>query len=202
MLDKTLDDEKLRETVLKSTVTYQGSFLKVCRQTVRLPNGRVSQREMVRHGGAAAIIPIFDDGTTILERQWRASAGGAFWEVPAGKIDPGEHPDRTAQRELIEECGWRAQHWTCLGVMCPTIGYSNERIWIYVARGLSSARQHLDPNEFLSLHRIPLAQLDAMALDGEISDGKSLTAIFWLQKHLAGAMPGRAFEADLEPAKP
>lgn len=189
------DDEKLREVVLRSTVTYQGSFLKVCREQVRLPDGRIAEREMVRHGGAAAIIPLFDDGTTILERQWRASAGGAFWEVPAGKIDPGEDPDITAQRELTEECGLRANRWACLGVMCPTIGYSNERIWIYTARGLSRAHQHLDPNEFLCIHRLPLQTVFAMALDGEICDGKTLTALFWLQKHLDGSMPGRPFLA-------
>lgn len=189
------DDEVLREEVLRSNITYQGSFLKICRQQVRLPDGRIAEREMVRHGGAAAIIPLFDDGTTILERQWRASAGGAFWEVPAGKIDPGEEPDITAQRELTEECGLRAQRWTCLGVMCPTIGYSNERIWIYAARTLTPAHQHLDPNEFLCLHRLPLQEVFSMAIDGEISDGKTLTALFWLQKHLQGALVGRSFAA-------
>ncbi len=178
------DDRPLREEVIDDVPVYEGRLLKVRRLTVRLPDGRTSGREMIRHPGASAVVALDDEGGIILERQWRAPAGGAFWEIPAGKIDPGEEPLATAKRELSEEAGVAAARWDFLGTIHNAIGYSNEHIEIYLARGLSRTEQHLDDNEFLSLARVPWREALAMCLSGEITDVKTLCAVFWLEKRL------------------
>lgn len=181
-------DASLVETVLDETLVYDGSLLKVRRMTVRLPDGRQAHRESIRHPGASAVVTLDREGRVVLERQWRAPAGGAFWEIPAGKIDPGEDPYDTARRELIEEAGITAERWTYLGTIHNAIGYSDEHIEIYLARELSDCPQQLDVNEFLTLVRVPMREAFEMTRDGRITDVKTLIGLGWLKEYLAGEL--------------
>jgi ADP-ribose pyrophosphatase len=181
-------DRGLRELVLADEEAYSGKLLKVRRLTVQLPNGRVSHREMIRHPGAAAMIALDGEGNLVLERQWRAPLDRAFWEVPAGKIDPGETPFDCARRELIEEAGVKANKWVYLGTMHNAIGYSNERIAVYLAQQLEPVDRHLDDNEFINLKKIPWKEALAMTRDGSITDVKTIIALGWLESYLGGTL--------------
>lgn len=183
-------DEDLKETVLSQEEVYCGGLLHVHRRQVRLPDGRTAGREMIVHPGAAAMVVINDDGTTVLERQWRCPLDRAFWEIPAGKIDPGEDPFETAVRELQEETGLAAQSWVRLGTIHNAIGYSNERIVIYLARGVCKAQsgQTLDSGEFLRLHAMPFDEALELCRNGEITDVKTLVGLRWAQDYLEGRL--------------
>lgn len=179
------DDPHLVEHCLESEEVYPGGFLRVHRDRVSLPDGQESWREFIRHPGAVVIIPVLDSGELLFERQFRYPLGRVFLELPAGKIDPGEDILATAQRELLEETGHVAAHWRHLGVMHPCIGYSDERIEIFLARGLQqTAQQQLDHNEFLELTALSLADTAQAIQRGEITDAKTVTAIYWAEKVL------------------
>lgn len=175
----------LAEMQLESTQLYRGRLLDVRFDTVLLPDGKKATREYVRHQGAAVIIPVLDDGKLIFEKQFRYPLGQALVEFPAGKIDPGEAALNTAERELLEETGFVAREWRHLGLMHPCVGYSDERIEIFMARGLRrQAEQNLDHGEFLDVFELSLDDaLDAVR-DGAITDGKTITALFWAEKIL------------------
>ncbi|HBN73347.1 MAG TPA: hypothetical protein DD376_00945 [Sutterella sp.] len=179
-------DAALKETVLSETLlSGKDSFIPLYRQQVRLPNGKVSYRDIIRHPGACAILAIAEKDNVILERQWRAPLGCAVWEIPAGKIDLGEPSLVCAQRELTEETGLVASEWTFLGTLHNALGYSNEHIDVYLARGLKQGERHLDANEFLTVTRVPLSRVRTMAATGAITDAKTIGALFWLDAHLA-----------------
>ncbi|ANH70415.1 ADP-ribose pyrophosphatase [Mitsuaria sp. 7] len=183
------DDEHLRETPLASDWILRGNFLQVKRDRVALPNGREATREYIRHSGAAVIVPLFDDGRVLLERQYRYPLGRVVLEFPAGKLDPDETPLRCAMRELFEETGFRAREWAYAGVMHNAIAYSDERIEIFFARGLIAGERRLDDEEFLDLLPVAEDELDRMAFDGRITDAKTLVCLQWLQRWRAGAWP-------------
>ncbi len=182
-------DAALREEVLSETSVFDGRLMHVRRLEVRLPNGKTSTREMTRHCGASAIVTLDAENRVVLERQWRAPAGGAFWEIPAGKIDSGEDPFTTARRELEEEAGLVASRWTHLGTIHNAIGYSNEHIEIYLARDLRKGTVHLDDNEFLTLVTPTFDEALAMCRDGRITDVKTLAGLYWARDYLAGDLP-------------
>ncbi len=182
-------DAALQEEVLSETPVFDGRLMHVRRLEVRLPNGKTSTREMTRHCGASAIVTLDAENRVVLERQWRAPAGGAFWEIPAGKIDPGEDPFTTARRELEEEAGLVASRWTHLGTIHNAIGYSNEHIEIYLARDLRKGTVHLDDNEFLTLVTPTFDEALAMCRDGRITDVKTLAGLYWARDYLAGDLP-------------
>ena len=185
-LDKAeRDDDPLTETTLESTRLLNGRFLKIERETVRLPDGRTSYRELIHHPGAAAMVALFDDGSVVLERQWRHPCRRAFWEIPAGKIDPDENKLACAQRELEEECGLRAARWDSLGLIHNAIGYSDETLEIFLARDIESVAQRLDEGEFLELVRVPLAQAIEMTYDGRITDVKTIIGLDRARRLLA-----------------
>lgn len=174
------------ESPLDSARVFQGGFLTLYRDTVRLPDGASANREYLRHPGAAMMIPFLDDATLLLEHQFRYPAGGHFLELPAGKIDAGETPLATAQRELVEECGYKAGEWRHLGTTHPCIGYSDERIEIFAARELTHVGHARDAGEFLEL--VPMALDDALAgvRDGRITDGKTIVGLLWAEKLVRG----------------
>ncbi len=179
-------DAALCEEVISETPVFDGRLMHVRRLEVRLPNGKTSTREMTRHCGASAIVTLDAENRVVLERQWRAPAGGAFWEIPAGKIDPGEDPLATAQRELEEEAGLTARRWTYLGTIHNAIGYSDEHIEIYLARELARGTAHLDDNEFLTLVTPAFDEALAMCRDGRITDVKTLAGLYWARDYLQG----------------
>ncbi|MDR1367119.1 MAG: NUDIX hydrolase [Candidatus Accumulibacter sp.] len=175
----------LRETKIESEVVFQGRVLTVLKDRVRLPDGGESIREYIRHPGAVIIIPVLDGGELIFERQFRYPLRRVFLELPAGKIEPGEEILATAKRELIEETGYSANEWRRVGRVNSCIGYSDERVEIFLARGLCrESAQQLDPGEFIDLEVLSLTAALQAFRQGEITDGKTIAALFWAEKTL------------------
>jgi ADP-ribose pyrophosphatase len=164
----------------------------VNRDVVEVADGSAHVREWIAHPGAAAVVPLFEDGTTVLVRQYRYAPRKEFLEVPAGKLDvEGESPDALARRELEEETGWTADRLTPLGETYPGIGYSDEVIHLFLAEGLREGEAEHAPGEAVEPVRLRLAEAVRMARDGEIADAKSTVALlrawFWLEAH--GRLP-------------
>lgn len=180
----------LTETPLRSNQLVDGKLLKVHRDEVRVPDGSTSVREWIDHPGAAAVVPLFSDGTTILVRQFRYPPRRTFLEVPAGKLDQdGEPPEEVAARELEEETGWTAQHFTHLGSLHPCIGYSNEVIHFYLARDLSEGTQDLSEGEFVEVVSMGFEDAVEQARQGAMSDMKSAMALLLAEAHLRDSDP-------------
>jgi len=156
---------------------YRGRVVDLALDAVRLPNGHTTELELIEHPGAAAIVPLTDAGEVILVRQYRYATSGYLLEVPAGKLDAGEVPEQCAARELVEEIGQAAGRLDPLGWIWTTPGFTNERIWLYLARDLRRATQDLDVDEVLSLETVPLTQAVAMARGGDLTDAKSIVAL-------------------------
>ena len=169
----------LGETFLEGEVVFAGRLLEVRRDRVRLPDGSETLREYIRHPGAVAIVALFDDGRVLLERQHRYALRRDFIEIPAGKLDPGEAHLDTAKRELREETGFVAADWRRLGTIHNAIGYSDEGIELWLARGLEQHGQKLEPGEFLEVFSLPLAEARAMVRDGRITDVKTIAGLLW-----------------------
>ncbi len=180
-------DEHLVERRLKSESVYEGQFLKVRRDEIRLPSGKTAWREHVVHPGAVMIVPIMDDGQLIVERQHRYPLDRVLLEFPAGKLDPDETTLHCAQRELREETGFRAREWAYAGRMHNAPAYSNEFIEIWLARGLVAGPQELDDGEFLEVQAMTEDALFALAASGELTDAKTMVALLKLQQWRAGA---------------
>jgi ADP-ribose pyrophosphatase len=180
-------DTHLKETRIDGELAYDGSFLKVTRDRIRLPDGAQTHREFIRHPGAVVILPLFDDGTVLLERQFRYPLGQVFIEYPAGKIDPGEDPLECAKRELQEETGYTASDWRFLCTIHNAIAYSDEHLDLYLARGLTAGQAKLDDGEFLETFHASVPQMLEMVRTGQVTDVKTVIGTFWLEKILAGS---------------
>lgn len=180
-------DENLIETKIDGQVVYDGNFLKIHKDTVRLPNGHTSTREFIFHPGAAVIIPLFDDGTVLLERQFRYPMQQVFIELPAGKKEASE-PDalKTAQRELLEETGYTAKDWQFVCTIHNAIGYANEHLDIFLAKDLTAGERHLDVDEFVDVIRVPVDELMQWIKEGKVTDVKTMIGAFWLEKIIRG----------------
>lgn len=182
--------DDLTEHQLDSEVVYDGTLLHVRRDTVRLPDGTTGGREYIMHPGAVAILPLFDDGSLLLERQYRYPLKRVLIEVPAGKIDPGESTAETAKRELYEETGYVADEWAYLTTIHPLCAYSDERVEVWCARGLRvGGERKLDQGEFLEIFRLPHAEAMQWVREGRISDVKTIISIQWAEKILSGEWP-------------
>lgn len=177
---------ELKETRIDSTLMYEGDFLQVHKDSVRLPDGELSSREYITHPGAVAVLALLDSGKLILERQYRYAPQQEFIEIPAGKIDHGEDILATAQRELLEETGYVATEWVHLTTAWPCIGYADERMEYFLARGLTHQGRQLDDGEFLEVFELSLSEaLEGVRL-GKINDSKTILGLFWLEKYLNG----------------
>ena len=177
----------LTETRIDGETAYDGAFLKVKRDTVRLPDGKRTTREYVLHGGAVMVIPLLDDGRVLLERQYRYPICRVMTEFPAGKLDPDEGALACAERELREETGYSAREFTFLTRIHPIISYSTEFIDIFLARGLTQGERKLDDGEFLETFAAEVEQVGEWIRTGEITDVKTIIGHFWLEKVLSGA---------------
>lgn len=156
---------------------YNGKVITLNIDTVQLPNGVTVDLETIRHPGAAAIVPIKDDGTVVLIRQFRHAAGGFIYEIPAGKLCPGEDPLECASRELEEEVGYRASSFELLSSIFTAPGFADEVIHVYKATGLTKGRQHLDRDEVLEIVEMPLHLAITRIQDGTIRDGKTIVGL-------------------------
>jgi ADP-ribose pyrophosphatase len=182
-------DKHLKETRVDSSTVYDGYFLKVQKDKVMLPNGAHSEREYIRHPGAVVILPVLDDGSILIERQYRYPLDQVFYEFPAGKIDPGEDHLECAKRELKEETGYTASDWQFVCTIHNAIAYSDEHLEIYLARGLVAGESALDDGEFLETMTVSVDELLRWVREGKITDVKTIIGSFWLEKILSGAWP-------------
>jgi ADP-ribose pyrophosphatase len=175
--------------LLSSERLYSGRVLDLDRDTVRFPDGHTGQLEMIRHPGAAAVLPFLDDPAAtadprvVLIRQFRHAADGFIWEVPAGKLDPGEaaHPERCAARELQEETGYTAGRLERLTTIYTTPGFIDERIHLFAAYELAEGDHEREADEFMEIHRLPWSRVLEMVRRGEIMDGKTLSTVLFVQ---------------------
>lgn len=172
------DNANILETTVETRRVFDGLILHIDHATNRLPNGKLAAREIARHVGASAVVPLDGDGNVWLVRQFRAPIDQVLLEIPAGKLDSKDE-DRllAAKRELREETGVTAGSWTHLTDIFTTPGFSDERISLYLARELSYGESHPDEDEFLNVVRIPLSELVAMILSGEVTDAKTVCAV-------------------------
>lgn len=176
IIDKAGDG--LSEVGISSKEIFDGHILHVFLDTVRLPDGESAEREIIRHVGAVCIIPVTDDGEVIIERQFRYPIGQVITEIPAGKLDSkSENRLDAAKRELLEETGITADEWIDMGLFYPAAAYSDEKITMYLAKGLHYGAQKLDEDEFLSVEKKPLCELVEDVMSGRITDAKTQTAV-------------------------
>ncbi len=181
-----MNDDHLTEYRISSERVFEGHFVKVQSDQVTLPNGKTTCREYIKHPGAVVILPVFDDGTVLLERQFRYPLNQVFIEFPAGKIDPDEAALDCAKRELLEETGYTAQSWQFVCTIHNAIAYSDEHLDIYLAKNLTAGPSRLDEGEFLDVYRAPLAELLDGVKTGRVTDVKTIIGAFWLEKIQAG----------------
>ena len=180
-------DRHLEETRIDGARVYDGALLHVRRDTVRLPDGATATREYIVHPGAVLIVPVQADGRLVVERQFRYPLNRVLVEFPAGKLDPGEAPLASAQRELLEEAGFTADRWTHLGRLHPVVSYSSEAIELFVAEDLRHVGRQLDHGEFLDLDTMTVDAMLAALDRGEITDAKTIAALFlYLRRAKAG----------------
>ncbi|MFU8811472.1 MAG: NUDIX domain-containing protein [Balneolaceae bacterium] len=180
------DLHQLKETKIDSRKVFDGRLLQVYVDDVRLPDGNRSTRDWIDHPGASAVVPVFEDGTIMLLKQFRYPAGRLFLEVPAGKLDPGEEPHVTARREMEEESGLQCEHLVRVGSFFPAIGYANEEIHVFVAWGLTLQEKSSDEDEFLINSRISFKDALQCIENDELKDGKTICALtmarrWWLK---------------------
>jgi len=157
---------------------YSGRVFKMVRENVTLENNVTMDIDSIRHPGASAIVPLNKDNKIIMIRQYRHAAGGYIWEIPAGTLKQGEDPLECAKRELIEETGFSGSKWDKLGEIIPVPGYSDERIYIFLAEDLKPAKQDLESDEILDVHEILLHDAFLMIKQGKIQDSKTICGFF------------------------
>lgn len=169
--------EKRTEKIISAEPLFDGGFLHAQRLTVQLPDGRTAIREVSRHRGAVAIVPIWQDGSVTVVKQFRPAIDAESVEVPAGLLDKGEDTLEAAKRELCEETGISAQRWYYLAKVASSPGFCDETVTLYAAAGLSSGETHFDDDEFLVSERVPLEKLYEMILRGEVVNSSTVSAV-------------------------
>ena len=173
-------------TLISSERLYSGRIVSLDRDTVRFPDGSTGQLEMLRHPGASAVVPFLDpptdpDPRVLLIRQFRHAAEAFIWEVPAGRLDPGETPETCARRELEEETGMRAASVERLTTIYTTPGFTDERIHLFLAHGLEAGSQRREADEFMEVHVLPWSEVGRLVRSWSIQDAKTSTALMFVQ---------------------
>ena len=168
---------KLEETTVNKNYVYNGRIINLRRDDALLPDGKPCIREVVEHNGGVCIAALTDDNELIFVRQFRYPYMDILLELPAGKLEKGEDALPAGKRELLEETGFEAEEYEFLGKFYPSCGYTDEIIWLYLAKNLTFKGQNLDEDEFINLERIPLEKAAEMVMNNEIPDGKTQAAI-------------------------
>ena len=181
---------ELEEKTLASQLMFDGVLLKLCRDEVETASGGRAVREIVRHPGGAAVVALDGDGNVYLERQFRYPYRKVVTEIPAGKLEAGEDPFDAIRRELKEEIGATAGRWDSLGHIMPSVGYTDEFLYLYLARDLTFGETHWDKDEYLEPFTMPFAEALAQAADGRINDGKTVAALFRADRLIRGETNG------------
>jgi ADP-ribose pyrophosphatase len=174
--------------VLYTNVLHRYRIFALVEKELRLPSGRTVVRQVVQHPGAVVIIPQLADGRLMLIAQYRFAVGETLLEFPAGTLEPGEEPLLCARRELIEETGYRAEHWRALGIMYPSPGYCDERQHLFVAGGLVPEHAAGDDDEILEVKRLTVREVEQAIADGALVDAKSIAA--YARAKLQGVLGG------------
>ncbi len=172
------------EKTLKSEWIYRGRVVNLKIDEVELPNGRKSKREIIVHKGAAAILPIDDEENIIMVKQFRKPAEKVLLEIPAGTLEEGEDPLECAKRELIEETGFGAKEFIPLISFYSTPGFTTEKLYIYIAKGLYAESGEMDFDEFIEIEKIPFDKALSMVLEGKIEDAKTIIGILVFNQKL------------------
>ena len=174
------------EQPVSSRVGYAGKLLTLKEDQVRLPDGRIATREYVLHQGAVMVIPLFEDDSVLLERQYRYALRNHFLELPAGKVDPGEAPLAAARRELLEETGYSARDWRHLITLHPCVGYSNEKVELFLAQQLTHEGHPGEDGEFIECVRMSLHEALERSRQGEVTEPKTIVGLLWAEKLQTG----------------
>jgi ADP-ribose pyrophosphatase len=165
------------KNVNQISTVFTGRVITVNKERVLLPNGQMADYEIVHHPGGAAVVALDEQDRVCLVHQYRPAAGGWVWELPAGRLEPGEPPASTAQRELVEEAGREAGEWQDLGHMLSSPGVFDERIHLYLARQLRAVPLHHEPYEVLEVHWIDFREALGRAMTGAILDSKTVVGL-------------------------
>ena len=181
---------ELEEKTLASQLIFDGCLLKLYRDEVEVASGGRSVREYVHHPGGAAVVALDGDGNVYLERQFRYPYRKVVMEIPAGKLEEGEDPFDAIRRELKEEVGAEALRWDALGHIMPSVGYTDEMLYLYLARDLTFGETHWDKDELLEPFKLPFAEALERAADGRINDGKTVSALFRADRLMRGETNG------------
>jgi ADP-ribose pyrophosphatase len=176
--------DALTEKPISSDLIYDGRVVHLYVDTVQLPNGKTAKREVIRHVGAVALVPIDSSGNIVMVRQYRHPLGRILLEIPAGTLNPNEDPDLCAVRELQEETGYKPGHLEKLGGIYLAPGYSSEFIHLYIATELSESRLNMDEDEFIEIVRLPLQEALKRIGTGEIADSKTISALLLAKDRL------------------
>lgn len=174
-------------SILSVRTVFQGRIIRVNVETVRLPNGHVSDLEIIHHPGGAAVVALDAARRVCVLRQYRHAVAGWVWELPAGKLEPQESPQATASRELVEEAGSSARSWTSLGTYVSSPGVFTEIVHLYLAEGLDSVKMAPEEGELLEVHWLDLQEACRRAEDGEINDGKTVVGLLRARKLVPGS---------------
>ena len=172
----------LKEKTIQTKTVHEGTFLTLNSDKVLLPNGNTSTREWIKHPGAVCCIPILPDGKIGLIKQYRYAVKEQMIEIPAGKLDQNEKPEKCALRELEEEIGYKANKLTLLANIHPAVGFTDEKMWLYLAEDLVKTKQSLDADEFLEIIPTKLNEAVDMVWSGKITDVKTIIGILWAQR--------------------